>query len=101
MNSDVISEVFRYKNDVFQSDIFVSNIGITYVDVGCRMSDIVDIEIDVDAHLCLIQVGYLCWSRIRVVFAVSYHWATMPPSKCACFQELYLTDKATLNVKLR
>jgi hypothetical protein len=33
-----ISEVFRYRNDVFQSDIFVSDIGITYVDVGCRIS---------------------------------------------------------------
>jgi hypothetical protein len=33
-----ISEHFRYRNDVFQSDIFVSNIRITDVDVGCRIS---------------------------------------------------------------
>jgi hypothetical protein len=39
-----ILEHFRYRNYVFQSDIFVS-------DIGCRMSDIADIEIDVDAHL--------------------------------------------------
>ncbi len=48
-----ISEHFRYRNDVFQSNIFVSDIGITDVDVGCRMSDIVDIEVDVNAHLWL------------------------------------------------
>jgi hypothetical protein len=46
-----ILEHFRYRNDVFQSDIFASDIGITDVDVGCRMSDIADIEIDVDSHL--------------------------------------------------
>jgi hypothetical protein len=39
-----ISKHFRYRKDVFQSDIFVS-------DIGCQMSDITDIEIDVDAHL--------------------------------------------------
>jgi hypothetical protein len=33
-----ISEQFRYRNDVFQSNIFVSDIGITDVDVGCRIS---------------------------------------------------------------
>jgi hypothetical protein len=33
-----ISEHFRYRNDVFQSDIFVSDIGRTDVDVGCRIS---------------------------------------------------------------
>ncbi len=33
-----ISEHFRYWNDVFQSDIIVSDIGITDVDVGCRIS---------------------------------------------------------------
>ncbi len=33
-----ISEHFRYRNDVFQSDIFVSEIGITDVDVGCWIS---------------------------------------------------------------
>ncbi len=33
-----ISEHFRYRNDVFQSVIFVSDIGITDVDVGCRIS---------------------------------------------------------------
>ncbi len=33
-----ISEHFRYRIDSFQSDIFVSNIGITDVDVGCRIS---------------------------------------------------------------
>jgi hypothetical protein len=54
-----ISEHFRYRIDVFQSDIFVSDIGITDVDVGCRMSDIADIEIDVDAHLCIL---YICTS---------------------------------------
>ncbi len=37
-----ILEHFRYRNDVFQSDIFVFDIG---------MSDIADIENDVDAHL--------------------------------------------------
>jgi hypothetical protein len=48
-----ISEHFRYRNDVFQSDIFFSDIGITDVDVGYRISDIADIELDVDAHLCV------------------------------------------------
>ncbi len=33
-----ISKHFRYRNDVFQFDIFVSDIGITDVDVGCRIS---------------------------------------------------------------
>ncbi len=33
-----ISELFRYRNDTFQSDIFSSDIGITDVDVGCRIS---------------------------------------------------------------
>jgi hypothetical protein len=33
-----ISEHFRYRNDIFQSDIFVSYIGITDFDVGCRIS---------------------------------------------------------------
>jgi hypothetical protein len=57
MNSDVdirtlpISERFRYRNDFFQSDVFFSDIGITDVDVGCRISP--NIEIDVDAHLWL------------------------------------------------
>jgi hypothetical protein len=46
-----ISDPFRYRSDSFQSNIFSSNIGVTDVDVGCRMSDIVDIKIDVDAHL--------------------------------------------------
>ncbi len=43
-----ISEPFRYRNDSFQSDIF--DTGIT--DVDARMSDITDIKVDVDAHLC-------------------------------------------------
>jgi hypothetical protein len=34
----LISEHHRYRNDVDQSDIFVSDIGITDVDVGCRIS---------------------------------------------------------------
>jgi hypothetical protein len=29
---------FRYRTDVFQSDIYVSNIRITDVDIGCRIS---------------------------------------------------------------
>ncbi len=33
-----ISELFRYRNDNFQSEIFSSDIGITEVDVGCRIS---------------------------------------------------------------
>jgi hypothetical protein len=33
-----ISELFRYQNDSFQSDIFSSNIGITDVNVGCQIS---------------------------------------------------------------
>jgi hypothetical protein len=33
-----ISEHFRYRNDVCQSDIFVSDIGITDVDVGYQIS---------------------------------------------------------------
>jgi hypothetical protein len=33
-----ISEPFRYRNDSFQSDILSSDIGITDVDVGCRIS---------------------------------------------------------------
>jgi hypothetical protein len=32
-----MSELFRYRNDNFQSDIFSSDIGITD-DVGCRIS---------------------------------------------------------------
>jgi hypothetical protein len=32
-----ISELFRYRNDSFQSDIFSSDIRITDVDVGCRI----------------------------------------------------------------
>jgi hypothetical protein len=47
-----ISEPFRYRNDSFQSDIISSDIGITDVDVGCRISDIAETKIDVDAHLC-------------------------------------------------
>jgi hypothetical protein len=33
-----ISEHFRYRNDGFQSNIFVSDIGITDVNVGCQIS---------------------------------------------------------------
>jgi hypothetical protein len=33
-----ISEHFLYRNEVFQSDIFVFDIGITDVDVGCQIS---------------------------------------------------------------
>ncbi len=33
-----ISELFRYRNDSFQSDIFSSDIGTTDVDVVCRIS---------------------------------------------------------------
>ncbi len=33
-----ISEHFQYRNESFQSDIFVSDIRITDVDVGCRIS---------------------------------------------------------------
>jgi hypothetical protein len=44
--------------DVDIGNKFVSDIGITDVDVGCRMSDIADIEIDVDAHLCLFPTGH-------------------------------------------
>jgi hypothetical protein len=36
----LISEPFRYRNDSFQSNIFSSDIGITDVDVGCRISPI-------------------------------------------------------------
>jgi hypothetical protein len=32
-----ISELFQYRNDNFQSDIFSSDIGITDVDVGCQI----------------------------------------------------------------
>ncbi len=46
-----ISELFRYWNDSFQSDIFSSDIGITDVNVGCQISP--DIKIDVNAHLCM------------------------------------------------
>jgi hypothetical protein len=35
-----ISEPFRYRNDSFQSDIFSSDIRITDVDVGFRISPI-------------------------------------------------------------
>jgi hypothetical protein len=35
-----ILEPFRYRNDSFQSDIFSSDIGLTDVDVGCRISPI-------------------------------------------------------------
>ncbi len=43
-----ISEHFRYRNDSFQSDIFVSGIGMK---MSMSMLDIADIKIDVDAHL--------------------------------------------------
>ncbi len=33
-----ISEQFQFRNDSFQSDIVSSDIGITDVDVGCRIS---------------------------------------------------------------
>jgi hypothetical protein len=36
MDSDVDIEHFRYQNDNFRSNIFVSDIGIK--DVGCRIS---------------------------------------------------------------
>jgi hypothetical protein len=36
----LILELFRYRNDSFQSDIFSSDIRITDVVVGCKMSDI-------------------------------------------------------------
>jgi hypothetical protein len=32
----LISELFRYQNDSFQSEIYSSDIGITDVDVGYR-----------------------------------------------------------------
>jgi hypothetical protein len=38
IDSDVISEPFQCRNVSFQSDIFSSDIGITDVDVGCRIS---------------------------------------------------------------
>ncbi len=41
-----ISELFRYRNDSFQSGIFSSNVGITD-----SMSDIANIKINVDAYL--------------------------------------------------
>jgi hypothetical protein len=47
-----ISELFRYRNDSFQSDIFSSDIGITDVNVGCRISPTLR---SMSAHLC--QVG--------------------------------------------
>ncbi len=50
----LFSEPFRYWNDSSQSDIFSSNIGKT--DVDFRMSDIADIKIDVDAHLCYMYI---------------------------------------------
>ncbi len=37
-----ISELFWYRNDSFQSNIFSSDIGITDVDVGCRISPTLD-----------------------------------------------------------
>jgi hypothetical protein len=37
-NQMSISELFRYWNDSFQSDICSSDMGITDVDVGCRIS---------------------------------------------------------------
>jgi hypothetical protein len=33
-----ISKHFRYRNNSFQSDIFVSDIGIADLDVGCQIS---------------------------------------------------------------
>jgi hypothetical protein len=42
--------LFRYWNGSLQSHIFSSDIGITDVYI-CRMSDIADIKMDVDAHL--------------------------------------------------
>jgi hypothetical protein len=42
----------RYRNDSFQNNIFSSDIGIMYR-CRCQMSDIADIKIYVDAHLCI------------------------------------------------
>ncbi len=38
MSSDVDIGTLPISDDVFQSDIFLSEIGITDVDVGCRIS---------------------------------------------------------------
>jgi hypothetical protein len=73
-----ISEHFGYRNDVFQSDIFVSDIGITDVDVGCRMSDIADIEIDVDAHLWL-SVRYITNVLPVKITCLNLVDGTLPP----------------------
>jgi hypothetical protein len=53
MNSDVDIGTLLISEWRFQSDIFVSDIGITDVDVGYR-----DIEIDVDAHLLQKGMNY-------------------------------------------
>ncbi len=53
-----------HRNDSYQSDIFSSDIGITDVDIGCRISPI--IEVDVDAHLCY-------WENTRPSYL--HNWA--------------------------
>jgi hypothetical protein len=46
-----ILRLFRYRNDIFQSDIVFSEIGKKNNRCPCRMSDIADIKINVDAYL--------------------------------------------------
>jgi hypothetical protein len=54
-----ISEHFRYGNDSFQSYIFVSDIGMTYLDAGCRISPILR-SMSMPTNACHLKYVYIC-----------------------------------------
>jgi hypothetical protein len=58
-----ISEHFRYRNDVFQSDIFVFDIGITDVDVGYRISPTL-------RSMSMPTYGFLFWCLVFLPFTI-------------------------------
>ncbi len=53
MDSDVDIRTLPISEWQFSVRHILPDIGITDVDVGCRISDIADIKIDVNVHLCL------------------------------------------------
>jgi hypothetical protein len=59
-----ISELFRYRDDSFQSDIFSSDIVITDVDVKCRISPtfrsvLMPTYVNICDLLCFLLCNYL------------------------------------------
>ncbi len=54
-----ISEHFRNRNYSFQSYIFVSDIGITDLDVGCRISPILR-SMSMPTYACHLEYVYIC-----------------------------------------